>query len=839
MKTNLKGYIYLRDNQWFRDEQVYKMGIMSNGKSRDSTYSTGEVKRGTFVVVIEIEWCQMKKFDLVLKKHFQKLNRRFDGGTEFYDRSILKHLIPFVRSKLKCRVLSHDEINKMERKQREEVNRQNYLNHKLFKHIAKKKSKTPSVPLTPEPENLLTITEPMPNVQQQIVLNGIHAFYEKYDIGKLIWACGLGKAMLGLFIVKELGMKRVLIGVPSLQLQEQMIHEIKKIFPCSPVQRVGGGSKYETNVDGFVVTTYHSCDTLLEEDFDFKIGDEAHHLVGLSTDTGFRSFHRIRSRKTLYMTATEKVVENVKENMNVLSMDQECFGETIDTKSVCWAIEHKKITDYQVVLLKNTAQEVTHIMNTLELDPEKTELFLSCLMCIKSMEKYPDLTHVLLYTNTTQDADLSQLYMDKILSKMSFPLFNRSLHSKSKGVAEEIETFKASPRGIISCVYLFGEGFDLPKLNGVCIAGRMKSDIRITQYLLRPNRLEKGNPDKIAYILIPYLDEQWNTSSDKVTTLIRHLRHVDERIEHKIRTCIPYKSYPYSSGKTDTITENFVLKEDELVNIDLRIRIRRSIHLDSERLNEDDKHNYIRKYNFICIQIKGLFRNKDDYFQTIRRDNEFIGYFNERNRPDDYFRMKGVWVNWYHFLGIDTSMFIQTKEEWIKFYNEYVIIKEKNMLYKDIARFYYPQLPIYPEDFYPEFTTIENELRPTVHIHKKIDVLTEAELYRDLTKHSVIEKCLVKNDNETITTSDRYLRILRDILKHIPLEKIIGTTTFNVKEVPYTEKGYIWCPEFQLSIQGKDAKNTLKEIIHMCKIHKFTIEIKIRIESGRILSFRL
>ena len=694
MKTNLKGYIYLRDNQWFRDEQVYKMGIMSNGKSRDSTYSTGEVKRGTFVVVIEIEWRQMKRFDLVLKKHFQKLNRRFDGGTEFYDRSILKYLIPFVRSKLKCRVLSQDEIDKMERNQREEVNRQNYLNHKLFKHIAKKKSKSPSVPLTPEPENLLTISEPMPNEQQHIVLNGIHAFYEKYDIGKLIWACGLGKAMLGLFIVKELGMKRVLIGVPSLQLQEQMIHEIKKIFPCSPVQRVGGGSKYETNVDGFVVTTYHSCDTLLEEDFDFKIGDEAHHLVGLSTDTGFRSFHRIRSRKTLYMTATEKVVENVKENMNVLSMDQECFGETIDTKSVCWAIEHKKITDYQVVLLKNTAQEVTHIMNTLELDPEKTELFLSCLMCIKSMEKYPDLTHVLLYTNTTQDADLSQLYMDKIISKMSFPLFNRSLHNKSKGVAEEIETFKASPRGIISCVYLFGEGFDLPKLNGVCVAGRMKSDIRITQYLLRPNRLEKGNPDKIAYILIPYLDEEWNTSSDKVTTLIRQLRHVDEHVEHKIRVCSSVTVPPYIP---DRFVQNYTLGNDQPATEAVKVRLRHSKTLNSETSEEENE------YLFVCSLIKDKFQSKKEYFAYLLKHPEFIDWFEGRSRPEEYFTKTGMWNGWYPFMGIDTSIFLDTKEKWVQFCKQHITDYESQS--RD-----YPQLPRDPCDFYKDFTNIDNEL---------------------------------------------------------------------------------------------------------------------------------
>lgn len=684
MKTPLKGYVYLRDNDWFQQEQVYKMGIMTNGKSRDGTYSTGEVKRGTFVVVIEIAWCQMKRFDMVLKHRFRKLNKRFDGGTEFYSRSILKYLVPFVKSRLPCRVLSQEEVDKMERKQLNDVFRQNYLSQKVFKYIAKNNpTKVVSLPKD--------TSVPIPNEQQQIVLDGIHSFYDKHDIGKLIWACGLGKAMLGLFIVKELGFKRVLIGVPSIQLQEQMIEEIKKLFPRSLIQRVGGGSKYDPRLgDGFVVTTYHSCDTLLEEEFDFKIGDEAHHLVGISTDKGFRSFHRIRNKKTLFMTATEKVVENKE---NVLSMDQECFGSYIDTKSVCWAIEHKKITDYQVVLLKNTAEEVRHIMNVLQLDPDKTELFLSCLMTIKTMQKYLDLTHVLLYTNTTQDSDLCDKYINKIITHLSFTLFHRSLHSKSRGVAEEIETFKVSPRGIISCVYLFGEGFDLPKLNGVCVAGHMQSDIRITQYLLRPNRLEKGNPDKIAYVLVPYLDEQWNTSSDKVTTLIRHLRNVDEQVEHKIRVCSSMTPLPYIP---DTFIKTYTLGNDEPATEAVKIRLRHSKSLNSETSEEENE------YLFVCSEIKDRFHSKKEYFDYLKHP-EFMNWFEGRTRPEEYFTKTGMWNGWYPFMGIDTSIFLDTKEKWIQFCKQHITDYERQS--RD-----YPQLPRDPCDFYKDFTNIDNEL---------------------------------------------------------------------------------------------------------------------------------
>ena len=60
-------------------------------------------------------------------------------------------------------------------------------------------------------------------------------------------------------------------------------------------------------------------------------------------------------------------------------------------------------------------------------------------------------------------------------------------------------------------VYIFlVKGFDLPKLNGVCIAGNMLSETRIVQYLLRPNRLDFENPNKKAYVIIPYIDtDDW------------------------------------------------------------------------------------------------------------------------------------------------------------------------------------------------------------------------------------------------------------------------------------------------------------------------------------------
>lgn len=113
------------------------------------------------------------------------------------------------------------------------------------------------------------------------------------------------------------------------------------------------------------------------------------------------------------------------------------------------------------------------------------ELFVSCFMCLKSIEKYHDLTHLLLYTNTTKESELAQKYIDIILASnitniQSNQIYNKSTHSGNCcNLDNQLQMFKDTQYGIISCVYIFGEGFNFPELNGVCIAKNMQSEIRI------------------------------------------------------------------------------------------------------------------------------------------------------------------------------------------------------------------------------------------------------------------------------------------------------------------------------------------------------------------------
>lgn len=122
---------------------------------------------------------------------------------------------------------------------------------------------------------------------------------------------------------------------------------------------------------------------------------------------------------------------------------------------------------------------------------------------------------------------------------------------------------------------------------------------------------------------------------------------------------------------------------------------------------------------------------------------------------------------------------------------------------------------------------------------KKI-YITENELNMMIFTHSIIEECLIKKDEVNISTNKSYRSILIDIWKSMPTQKILQTTTFNFKLTNENgEKGYNWCNDIKMSFQSKDAKGTLKEIIHMVKVNKMSIILAIKLETGRIINFRI
>jgi superfamily II DNA or RNA helicase len=688
----MKGYIYIRTNEWCELKKIYKIGITKSIKDRNNSYITGEIIRGKFIKIFELDFNndkQLKYIDNIIKIKFKKLNVYFNGGTEFYDIIIIDKIDEFLlKNNIKFKLVNEDELTRINRENKYSFN--NIIN----KYIEFKK-----------------IT---PKLHQLEILNIIDDFYLNNNIGNLLWTCGLGKSLMSILITQKLNFKKIIIGVPSCFLQRQFANEIIQIFPNRANIFIGSSTDNDITIKSFlskntdeplfIITTYHSCHLYINDDiiFDFKIADECHHLVGKNDNPDkhrFILFHKINSIKTLYMTATIKNIDN---NDNCYSMDNEkIFGKTIDEKTFKWAIDKEMITNYKIIIIENQFHELLEIKHKISPTISNKELFICAYLTLKLLtifkEKSP--THILIYTNEIKDAELANNYIKEILSYDIIDinpddLYYNSLHSQvenPKIIEDGLKEFQRKKYGIISCVQLFGEGINCPIIDGITIACNMISKIKIVQYLLRANRLFSNKPNKIAYYNIPYLS---NESYLNIRHIIKQLANVDETIEQKIM--VSQMSYSNNSliNHKKPLYE-FISNPDLLLKI--KMKLRNSKDLICDFTEEENEYNYIKSINkYLNLTCK------IDYYNSKEKHENFI------ENPDKYFINKGVWINWCDFLGYDTSLFIPTKQKWLNFCKEKEIktIEDYNRL-----SLIHIELPKDPEDFYNSFSNIINELQ--------------------------------------------------------------------------------------------------------------------------------
>jgi hypothetical protein len=185
-------------------------------------------------------------------------------------------------------------------------------------------------------------------------------------------------------------------------------------------------------------------------------------------------------------------------------------------------------------------------------------------------------------------------------------------------------------------------------------------------------------------------------SFDKCRKIITKIRNVDERIEQKITVVSLNRTTYEPSDINKLIYHDIIMNENELKKIILRLRYSRA--LGSMYSEEQDEFNYVRELNkMLNIQ------SKEQYANIIIKDkhNNYI------ENPEEYFKLKGIWSNWYDFIGVDTMKFIQDKNDWIKFCRENNVksLVEYNELCKS-----YEIIPMNPTDFYIGFVSIPIEL---------------------------------------------------------------------------------------------------------------------------------
>lgn len=653
LKKSKKYYLYTGSSKDLKTHDKFtKLGSTESIKDRLGTYITSyPMNPFQFELVFEIKCNNIQDIEKYITRDIPN-TRMLNGnsGKEWFERSILT--IEFIKQKLNKKKISFKILTK------DEIEN---LNNKI--RLRKKK------------EDLKKRRILSPHEYQDEVLNKLYEYYLTNNIANIEWTCGLGKTLLALFLIDKLESKRILICVPTRNLVTQWESCINENFSDLGKVIVLGPNSNEILKENIcekniiILSTYHQSHKIVKAQntkdfiFDIKIGDEAHHLTGIETKSilQYKKFHDIKSKNTLFLTATKKYyLKDIPENTVVYSMDNEKqFGKTIDVKTVLWAIKNKYLVDYSLVDIVNTQEEINEIMDELNIinileetvykeypifkDRDKlNQLFLASYIAIKEiLNPKLNIDKLLIYTNNTNHADLVNYLCEIIINSKYFKIdkknfYHNSLHSNKKDIIinDELKKFKTKKKGIISCVQIFGEGYNEPLLDGVVFAEKMESEIRIVQSSLRPHRLNPEKPNKHAYIIVPRINYEDckeegldENPFEKIEQIGYHLRNIDENIFGKIKSINISKKK--SKKRPEYKSKSF---DDKQIQTNIVGRIKTRI-----RLARGAKLT-IKKFCNI-LQDNNIF-DSENYYKYLDINEVFnLPRYIEKTFPDFYWRM--------------------------------------------------------------------------------------------------------------------------------------------------------------------------------------------------------
>ena len=640
-----------------------------------------------------------------------------NGGTEFYDSSILTvselkkfftlNNIQFIESSLTDADIAKICSNKLDINY--DTLKHDNTHQKLYYNMLIKQLEIKR-PIIKHPELKPAFT---PRDYQHDIINKSIEYYKTNDKGVLVLICGVGKTLLALWISVQLNVNKILIGVPNTLLLKQWDDVIngrdtKKdtrtgigIIPTQTdihsnkhnILIVNKDCNKETilkvlkeHENCIIITTYHSSNKILDATndipnytFDMKIYDECHHLttsnmLDANTRKTFVRMLQIKSIKQLALTATLKQIEPQTIYPNIISNEnKEYFGDIIDKKNMLWAINKKIICDYNIQtfitddLLLNEIITKFNITCTTDTEYNTNKLLvLSAYISLKSIiENHTH--HLLIYTNKQENADLIIECIDLLYKHKYFEgckIFSASYHSNNTDAKNTVimNNFSASDKGIITCVYSLGEGWDFPKLDGVVFAEGMSSNIRIVQSALRASRKNSNMPDKIAKLIIPILyNENWLDSNNddfkKIKEIIYQLSLEDETILTKIkvlklnnRMCKCNNMPMPNEGRKECICKDGKTgKKDKTDKKDIQYAIGEYQHELTEKLKLHiiPRHALEITYEKArkIIQDKNIKNiTKDIYIELCDKDIRLP------KKPDEFFKGQ---FNWIYYLSIE------------------------------------------------------------------------------------------------------------------------------------------------------------------------------------------
>lgn len=579
------------------------------------------------------------------------------------------------------------------------------------------------------------LMKPLPH--QNKILPIIEQYYKENNYGRLYLPCGTGKTFLGYWIsIHVLNCNKIFIVVPSLYLLSETYElwvkqlcdtSFKYLLIGSDIDKKEGMNceyklttnecdikEYLENVNDkiVVITTYQSSkllkDVCKEINFTFDMGifDEAHRTTGNNDKmfTNLLSYKKI-STKRLFMTATEKIYNyqisklTKEQQENIYSMDNEnVYGKVIYNYSTCKAIDDGQLVDYKVVapfMSSDNYYELLENNSYITIDDSTCDIKILALsvMIIKTMKDL-NIKHMLIFSNKNEKAKKIMETIETLLENDEQNIYCKYLNGSDNMNKRryEVKLFEQSEIGIISSARIFGEGVNIPICDSVCFADNKGSTVDIIQYVGRCLRKCKVVPNKISYVIVPFIMDDdtenffdsENKSFFKLRRILKSLGTTDNLISEKfvLKDC-----NKCACGKNDDVKESI-----HSVNISQTIDLKHFEQSIISKIFDRDGNSESRIRNKIIHENKRRYINGLKLIDTKVKCLKFLEEECETDIPNP--------ENWIKYC-LGSDLFLEIKKKYYYSKEELIIACNKINIVDSITyKRYYKKDPKLPQPDY-------------------------------------------------------------------------------------------------------------------------------------------
>ena len=405
------------------------------------------------------------------------------------------------------------------------------------------------------------LTRWVPKPHQSKAIEEITAEFQHESRATAVLACGTGKTLVALWVAEELEPKTVLVLVPSLALLSQTLPEwcrqskwgdrFRYLCVCSDssVDQSAQNDDYAlkqsdleftvtteakrveeflaTNPSGVnvIFSTYQSAEVVAAglngAPIDFGVFDEAHKTTG--PKDGLFAFglsdQNISIKKRLFLTATPRHYDLRKRDKDgdfssVSMSDEKVYGKVAYRLSFSAAVAAGIIVPYKVIISISLNKEVDAelLRNGITLvrrDQIQAKWVANQIALKRAIEK-TSATKIITFHSRVKLAERfagggAHGFSEHV---KGFDVFHVNGGQSAADRRAVLESFKATPKGLVSNARCLTEGVDVPSVDMVAFVDPRKSRIDIAQAAGRAMRQSKATNKTQGYIVVPLFIEQ-------------------------------------------------------------------------------------------------------------------------------------------------------------------------------------------------------------------------------------------------------------------------------------------------------------------------------------------